>query len=52
MWRGWVPGEARVLMLRTEATDQPLVTGDLRMYNAVREHLDWVKWIGDYQEAG
>jgi len=35
-----------------EATDQPLVTGDSRMYNAVREHLDWVKWIGDYQEAG
>ena len=35
-----------------ESTDQPLVTGDLRMYNAVREHLDWVKWIGDYQGAG
>lgn len=35
-----------------EATDQPLVTGDSRMYNAVREHLDWVKWIGDYREAG
>jgi predicted nucleic acid-binding protein len=35
-----------------EATDQPLVTGDLRMYNAVREHLDWVKWIGDYPESG
>jgi len=31
-----------------EATDQPLVTGDSRMYNAVREHLGWVKWIGDY----
>jgi predicted nucleic acid-binding protein len=35
-----------------EATDQPLVTGDLRMYNAVREHLDWVKWIGAYPESG
>jgi len=35
-----------------EATDQPLFTGDSRMYNAVREHLDWVKWIGDYREAG
>ena len=35
-----------------EATDQPLVTGDSRLYNAVREHLDWVKWIGDYQKAG
>ena len=27
-----------------QATDQPLVTGDLRLYNAVREHLNWVKW--------
>lgn len=32
-----------------QATDQPLVTGDLRLYHAVREHLNWVKWIGDYQ---
>ena len=31
-----------------EATEQPFITGDSRMYNAVREHLDWVKWIGDY----
>ncbi len=33
------------------ATGQPLVTGDLRMYNAVHEHLDWVQWIGDYQQV-
>jgi predicted nucleic acid-binding protein len=31
-----------------EATGRPLVTGDLRLYNAVYEHLHWVQWIGDY----
>ena len=25
------------------------VTGDLRMYNAVRDHLDWVRWIEDWR---
>ena len=35
-----------------EATDQPLITGDLRMYNAVHEHLNWVSWLGDYQKSG
>jgi predicted nucleic acid-binding protein len=35
-----------------EVSEQPLITGDSRMYNAVREHLDWVQWIGDYQAAG
>ena len=30
-----------------ESREEPLVTGDLRMYNAVRGHLDWVQWIGD-----
>ena len=34
-----------------EADAQPLITGDARMYNAVREHLDWVQWIGDYQKT-
>ena len=34
-----------------EVTGQPLITGDSRMYNAVREHLDWVQWIGDYPGA-
>lgn len=34
-----------------QVTEQDLVTGDLRMYNAVREHLDWVQWIGDYPRA-
>ena len=32
-------------------TEQPLVTGDSRMYNAVHERLDWVQWIGDYQKT-
>jgi predicted nucleic acid-binding protein len=31
-----------------EMTGRPLITGDRRLYNAVREHLDWVQWIGDY----
>ena len=31
-----------------EMTEQPLVTGDRRLYNAVHEHLDWVQWMGDY----
>ena len=30
-----------------EATGQPLVTGDRRLYHAVHEHLDWVQWVGD-----
>jgi predicted nucleic acid-binding protein len=30
-----------------EARGEPLVTGDLRLYNAVHDHLDWVQWIGD-----
>jgi predicted nucleic acid-binding protein len=34
-----------------EATNQHLVTGDERMYNAVHEHLPWVKWLGDYPGA-
>ena len=31
-----------------EGTGQPLITGDSRLYHAVREHLDWVQWIRDY----
>ena len=31
-----------------EITEQPLITGDRRLYNAVHEHLDWVQWMGDY----
>ena len=32
-----------------EETGQPLITGDMRLYHAVRDNLDWVQWIGDYQ---
>lgn len=35
-----------------EAIGQPLITGDLRMYNAVHEHLNWVRWLGDYERTG
>ena len=34
-----------------EASDRTLVTGDSRMYNAVRDHLDSVLWIGDYPKG-
>ncbi len=32
-----------------ESTGQHLITGDERLYNAVHEHLPWVKWVGEYQ---
>jgi predicted nucleic acid-binding protein len=35
-----------------EATGSALITGDLRLYRAVRKDLDWVYWIGDDQAAG
>ena len=25
-----------------------MITGDRRLYNAVHDELDWVRWIGDY----
>ena len=34
-----------------EMTQQPLITGDRRLYNAVHEHLDWVQWMGDYPQV-
>lgn len=27
----------------------PLITGDKRLYNAVKAKLRWVRWVGDYQ---
>lgn len=33
-----------------ETSEQPLITGDRRLYNAVHEHLDWVQWMGDYPQ--
>jgi predicted nucleic acid-binding protein len=35
-----------------EATDQPLITGDRRLYSAVHVHLDWVQWLGDHPLGG
>jgi len=32
-----------------ERLGEPLVTGDERLYNAVRDHLTWVIWIENYQ---
>jgi predicted nucleic acid-binding protein len=31
-----------------QTTGQRLITGDRRLYNAVKDHLDKVCWIGDY----
>jgi len=33
-----------------ETSEQSLITGDRRLYNAVHEHLDWVQWMGDYPQ--
>jgi len=35
-----------------DTSDQPLCTGDSRLYNAVRQHLDHVLWIEDYAPTG
>ncbi|MCW5849621.1 MAG: type II toxin-antitoxin system VapC family toxin [Anaerolineae bacterium] len=40
--------DAAYLALAQEKRE-PLVTGDLRLYNAVAPHLPWVQWIGDYR---
>ena len=34
-----------------EVTEQRWITGGSRMYNAVREHLDYVEWIGYYPRS-
>jgi predicted nucleic acid-binding protein len=55
-WRQMVPIAMRfdrsaydaAYLALAEADAQPLITGDARMYNAVREHLPHVRWIGDY----
>ena len=31
-----------------QRTGESLVTGDKRLYNAVKGKLDWVVWLGDY----
>jgi predicted nucleic acid-binding protein len=34
-----------------EARGEPFITGDLRLYNAVHDQLDWVRWIGGEPNA-
>ena len=34
-----------------QALGQELITGDRRLFNAVRQHLDWVRWIGESESA-
>ena len=34
-----------------ERLGEQLITGDLRLYNAVHPALGWVLWIGDYSPA-
>lgn len=29
----------------------PLITGDRRLYNAVKGELEWVRWVGDYRSV-
>ena len=33
-----------------QSNQQPLITGDERLYNAVHKHLEWVLWIEDYHD--
>jgi len=33
-----------------ERLGETLITGDLRLYNAVHPAMGWVVWIGDYSE--
>ena len=33
-----------------ERLGEQLITGDLRLYNAVHPALNWVVWIGDYSD--
>ena len=39
--------DAAYLVL-AESLDDQFITGDQRLYNAVKGKLDWVVWIGDY----
>jgi predicted nucleic acid-binding protein len=34
-----------------EMTEQPLITGDRRLYNAVHGHLPWVHWMEDWPDV-
>jgi len=39
-------------MALAQMQNQPLITGDLRLYNAVHAKLSWVHWVGDYKISG
>ena len=39
--------DAAYLVLAQD-TGESFIIGDLRLYNAVHTHLDWVLWIGEY----
>jgi predicted nucleic acid-binding protein len=41
--------DAAYLTLAQRAGER-LVTGDLRLYNAVKDKLDWVVWMEDYRD--
>lgn len=34
-----------------EILDRELWTADERLYNVVKDHLSWVKWLGNYRVA-
>ena len=34
-----------------ETSEQPLITGDRRLYNAVHADLSWVLWLEDYSQT-
>ncbi len=37
-------------LILAERLAEKLITGDERLYNAVKGKLDWVVWMGDYQD--
>jgi predicted nucleic acid-binding protein len=32
-----------------QTSNQPFITADKRLYNAIKAQLLWVQWLGDYQ---
>ena len=46
------PAYDAAYVVLADATGQAFITGDRRLYNAIREHLDRVLWLGNYQGSG